>query len=226
MKDVEIDALTVDELRQLREAFDAGVKQFDAAVPAFEVEVKFAKGMSKVTFNERGEMLLDGKLVGETKREEVLKQLGLTHTNRGHGALRDTRVIANEAVLNAADGAGMSGQFASDEAMLRSVQAVKAEMARVETAKGTFTMSKSSRVIELPTTPNTGRSFVANGKLPTGVTPVNAAPFPGLPVSELPVTHVRAYLDEVKPGQWEITTIYPTYKPPAPVAPVPAAPTP
>jgi hypothetical protein len=211
MKGIDFEKLTAEELETLQKAFKQGVAEFDAATPAFSVEVKYASGTSQLTIGKKGELLLDGKAVGRTEREEVFKQLGLSHANRGHGALRDPLTIANEALQNAAKpkGAGMSSIFASDEKMLRSLEA-----ARVEVAAGRGVKSGASTLVDLPVTPDTGRVFVARSHIPAGAKPVSAQPFTSLPdVAELPVTHVRALFSETSPGVFKIEDIFPAFKP-------------
>ena len=102
----------------------------------------------------------------------------------------------------------MSSVFASDEAMLRSVEAAKAEVAAGKGVKsGAYTL------VDMPTTPSTGRVFVAKSKLPAGAKPLNPEPFTALPdVAELPVTHVRALFTETKPGVFEIADVFPAFK--------------
>jgi hypothetical protein len=210
-KGLEIEKLTAAELEALEGAFKAGVKEFDNAVPAFTVEVRYASGTSKLTIGPKGELILDGKVVGAgAEHAEVIQKLGLSHAYKGHGAKRDVLTIANEALQNAAKpkGAGMSGVFASDEAMLRSLEAAKADLAAGKGVKsGAYTLVDSA------TTPSTGRIFVAKAKMPAGATPVNATPFAALPdVAELPVTHVRALFTETRPGVFEIADLFPAFK--------------
>jgi hypothetical protein len=210
-KGLEIEKLTAAELEALENAFKAGVRNFESAAPAFSVEVRYAAGPSRLTIGSKGELLLDGKVVGAgAEHAEVMQKLGLSHAYKGHGAKRDVLTIANEALQNAAKpkGAGLSSVFASDEAMLRSVEAAKAEVAAGKGVKsGAYTL------VDVPTTPNTGRIFVAKFKLPAGATPVNTTPFTALPdVSELPVTHVRALFTEVRPGVFEIADLFPAFK--------------
>ena len=206
MKGIELEKLSAEQIAKLEEAFKTGVANFDAATPVFSVPVRFKSGTSSLTVGEKGELLLDGRLVGRTERDEVIKQLGLAHANRGHGALRDPVTIANEALQNALKpkGAGMSSIFASDETMLRSMQTAKADLAA---GKG-VAVGGGKTMVELPATPDTGRIFVANTKLPAGVTPLNATPLPNLAVSELQVTHVRALFE----GD-QLVDIFPAFKP-------------
>lgn len=212
-KAVDLEKLTAVELEALEGAFKAGVKDFESAVPAFTVEVRFASGTKNVTFGSKGELLLEGEALSAegARHGEVFKQLGLTHAYAGHGAGRDALTIANEAIQNAAKpkGAGMSSMFASDEAMLRSLEA-----ARVEVAAGRGVPSGARRLVQIPTTPSTGRVFVAKSKLPAGVTPLNETPFAALPdVAELPVTRVTALFTQTGPGTFEIFDIFPGFAP-------------
>ena len=178
----------------------------------FTLEVKYVSGTSKLTIGPHGELILDGRTVGAgAEHAEVMQKLGLSHAYKGHGAKRDVLTIANEALQNAAKpkGAGMSSVWASDEAMLRGVEA-----ARAEVAAGRGARSGASTLVDLPTTPSTGRVFIARSKLPAGVTPLNETPFAALPdVAELPVTHIRALFTETRPGVFEITDIFPVFKP-------------
>ena len=210
MKGINMESLTAEQLAQLEKAFNQGVAEFDAAAPVFSIEVRYASGTSRLTLGEHGELLLDGKRVGQTEREEIFKQLGLTHANRGHGALRDPLTIANEALQNAVKphGAGMAGMFASDETMLRSLSAAQAEV-----AAGRGVKSGARTLVDVPATPDTGRVFVARSHIPTGATPVNPQPFSTLPnVAELPVTHVRALFSEPRTGVFVIEDLFPAFR--------------
>ena len=155
-KTVDLEKLTAAELEALEGAFKAGVKNFESATPAFTVPVPFASGPKQATFGSKGELLLEGEELSAqgARHAEVFKQLGLTHVYAGHGAGRDVLTIANEALQNAAKprGAGMSGVFASDEAMLRSL-----ETARVEVAAGRGVTSGAHVLVDIPVTPGTGR---------------------------------------------------------------------
>jgi hypothetical protein len=159
-------------------------------------------------------LLIEGKELSAegAKHAEVFKQLGLSHAYAGHGAGRDVLTIANEALQNAAKqpkGAGMSSIFATDEAMMRSL-----ETARAEVAAGRGVTSGGKVLVDVPVTPSTGRIFVAKSKLPTGVTPLSETPFAALPdVAELQVTHVRALFTETAPGTFEIFDLFPAFKP-------------
>jgi hypothetical protein len=214
-KAIDLDKLTAAELEALEKAFNAGVKDFEgsvAAAPAFSVEVPFASGSQQATFGSKGELLLSGeRLSAEGARHAgVVKQLGLSHAYAGHGAGRDVVTIANEALQNAAKlkGAGMSSIFASDEAMFRGVEA-----ARAEVAAGKGIESGGKVLVDIPAAPGAGRVFVAKSKLPTGVIPINDAPFAALPdVAELPVTHIRVLFTKTTTG-FEIFDIFPGFKP-------------
>jgi hypothetical protein len=207
-KAVELEKLSATELEALQNAFKAGVKEFENAAPVFSMEVRYAAGTSKLTIGADGKLLLDGKAIGAgAEHAEVIQKLGLTHSYKGHGAGRDVVTIANEALQNAAKpkGAGMSSMFRSDETMLRSLQAAQADV-----AAGKGVRSGAYTLVDVPTTPNTGRVFVAKAKMPAGATPI---PFPALPdVAELPATHVRALFTETRPGVFEIADLFPAYK--------------
>ena len=170
-KAVDLSKLSTAELEALEAAFKAGVKEFETAAPVFTLEVKYVSGTSKLTIGPHGELILDGRTVGAgAEHAEVMQKLGLSHAYKGHGAKRDVLTIANEALQNAAKpkGAGMSSVWASDEAMLRGI-----EGARAEVAAGRGARSGASTLVDLPTTPSTGRVFIARSKLPAGVTPLN-----------------------------------------------------
>jgi Domain of unknown function (DUF4157) len=213
-KAIDLDKLTAAELEALEKAFNAGVKDFDgaaSAAPAFSVQVPFVSGSKQATFGPKGELLLEGeKLSTEgAKHADVLKQLGLAHSYAGHGAGRDVVTIANEALQNATKGTrnGLSSIFASDEAMFRSLEA-----AREAVAAGKGTMSSGKVLVDITATPGAGRVFIAKSKLPTGVIPINDAPFAALPdVAELPVTHIRALFTKSGTG-FEIFDIFPGFK--------------
>ena len=199
----------------------------------FTLAVPFVSGTSKRTIGSQGELMLEGRALGAgAKHAEVFQQLGLSHAYKGHGAKRDVLTIANEALQNAAkpSGAGMSSVWASDEAMLRGL-----EGARAEVAAGRGARSGACTLVDHPTTPSTGRVFIAKSKMPAGVTPLNETPFAALPdVAELPVTHVPTLFTETRPGASRSSTFSPCSShevqlaytaPPAPVAPVADRPT-
>jgi hypothetical protein len=168
--------------------------------------------LNKKLAGSKGELLLEGEQLSAegAKHAEVFKQLGLSHAYAGHGAGRDVLTIANEALQNAAKprGAGMSSIFASDEAMLRSLEA-----ARAEVAAGRGVASGAKVLVDIPATPNTGRVFIAKSKMPAGVTPLNETPFAALPdVAELPVTHVTTLFTRTGTG-FEIFDIFPGFRP-------------
>ena len=102
----------------------------------------------------------------------------------------------------------MISQWASDETMF-----VQLERTRAEAMAGKAVRQKNGEyVVELAATPDVGRVYVANSKLPGSAAVRNRAPFARLEVSEIAPTHVLAAF-KLKGGEYEITSIYPTYKP-------------
>ena len=73
--------LTAEQENQWRAAFNKGVSEYDATRPV--IKVPFSKGTRTVTF--RDKMLLDGNPIRDGERDDVLRKLGLTHTDDGHG---------------------------------------------------------------------------------------------------------------------------------------------
>jgi hypothetical protein len=185
---IDFDALDADAVEALARAFRVGSDEYAAdAARIFGVDVPYGATTRRLTFDEAGGMVLDGKPVGATKRDEIYKQLDLTHAHTGHGPAIDARVIANQA--NAPGKA--SGKFATDEAMIRAVADARARVAAGEGAA----LANGDTLIHIPATPNTGRAFSHRTAVPEGLEPLNAAPFEGLEdVVELTVTHVRAIL--------------------------------
>ena len=119
-----IGELTVEQRKQIKAAFAQGVREFDATRPV--VKVKFAKGERIVTFGE--EMLVDGKPVSMRQRGDVIEKAGFGHADERHGAYKDAAVLADQALDSLAEGDnGMIGQWASDEAMIGSLEPARAE---------------------------------------------------------------------------------------------------
>ena len=208
LQGIDVDALTVDQRRLWNRAFAEGISTFDAGRP--RIAVPSAKGPPSVlSFGDQ--MLLDGKPVSLAKRNEIIKRLGLAHADRGHGAARDVRTIANEAWLNfkpTSAGTGMSGIWASDEIMLKSAQTA---IAMRKAGLGTFNPRTGTWVIDFAELPSAGRAFMVSQRVPANVTPVARTPFTGLPVDELPVNNVRAFIRDGNPP--EIVTIFPSWIP-------------
>jgi hypothetical protein len=203
---LDIEKLSGDELKQWKQAFNRGVREFDATRTT--VKVQFKKGTKTITFAD--EMLIDGKPVGTRVRDDVMKELDLAHTDRGHGAFRDERTLANEALQNAAkpQGAGMSGQWASDEKMFESLARAKARA-----ASGFATRAPNSKwIVDLEASPDVGKIFAANSHLPPGAVVRRAVPVAGLPVTEIAPNKVRALFDRVN-GEYTLSSIFPIFEP-------------
>jgi hypothetical protein len=202
----DVGSLTAEQLTQWEAAFQAGVREFDLTRPT--IKVPSARGKSStLSFRGDGELLLDGKVIGETKRAEVMKRLELTHTDRGHGAARDPVTIANEALLNARNnqaGGGMSAVWRSDEAMIQSLNRARRELAagRGVAQPGNVT------IVQLESAGSEGRVFVANSHLPANARVVSASPFPGLAVTEIVANRIVAIF---KNGR--LSTIFPAWIP-------------
>jgi hypothetical protein len=206
LKDIDFDSLTKEQLDAFEDAWKKGVAQFKGE---FAIDVPYSSGSSRLTLSSADEILIEGRPIGQTERDEVIKQLGLTHANRGHGAKQDTVTIANEALKNAEapKGAGMSGQFSSDGEMLRYLELGRAQVATRGVPSG------SKWLVDVPLTTNPGRVFIAKTKLPAGVTPIDNLPIPSLPgVAELVPTHVRVLFDKVG-DTYVIFDLFPGWKP-------------
>ena len=197
--------LTAAQRKEWKRAFHQGLREYDATRPM--IRVPFKKGERLVSFGD--EMLLDGKPISEQDHKKVMELLDLGHTYKGHGAGRDARTLAAEAFADAEKGGdGMISQWASDETMF-----VQLERTRAEAMAGKAVRQKNGEyVVELAATPDVGRVYVANSKLPGSAAVRNRAPFARLEVSEIAPTHVLAAF-KLKGGEYEITSIYPTYKP-------------
>jgi hypothetical protein len=206
LKTLDLEALTAEQLAELKSAFRQGVREFDATRPS--LTVPFTKGAKQLTFAD--EMLLDGKPVGARARDDVMKQLDLTHTDRGHGAFRDPRTIANEALQNATKprGAGMAAQWASDEAMLESLQTAQR---RLKTGAG-VRQPNGKYLVDFDASAKVGRIYVATPGLPPNATVLNAEPFAGMAVTEIAPNRVRALFD-LENGTYTISSIFPIYVP-------------
>jgi hypothetical protein len=199
---------TAQEQKQIRAAFEQGVREYDATRPL--IKVPFKKRERIVTFGD--EMLLDGKAITGRERDDVLHKLGLRHTDDGHGVYQDAVTLADQAVDSAAaSGDGMIGQWYSDEAMLGNWQSAQAEAAAgrgVRQANGLYE-------VVIPAGPDVGRVYVANGRmagLGKTVTVRSYAPVAGRAVTEVAPNCVVAAF-ELKGGVYEIHSIYPAYKP-------------
>jgi hypothetical protein len=200
--------LSAEHERALRQAFEAGLQQFaeDAAKAGdvFRISVPFERGERALTFDEAGQMLLDGKKISKAKRDEVLELLDLTHANRGHGAHRDIKVVAGEANLEK----GLGSRFTTDEGFMRSVHDARQAFTdgrAVKLADGRFYVRLEARA-------EMGRCFVHRAKLPPGLKPLNPAPFAHLPdVVEVEVK----YIDAILLPDGSVRTLYPTGMPAA-----------
>jgi len=171
------------------------------------IKVPFSKRVRTVTFGD--EMLLDGKPIGERERADVLRKLGLTHTDDGHGVGREAYDLAVEALDNAAAGGkGMISQWASDEAMLGSWQ-----KARAEANAGRVVPTDNGKwKVELPATSDVGSVYVVGSRLPKTAGLRKWSPFADLAVREISPNRVWAIFRRNK-GIYEIDSIYPVFVP-------------
>ena len=199
-----IGEFTVEQRKQIKAAFAAGVREFDATRPV--IRVKFAKGEKVVTWGD--EMLVDGKPVSKRQRGDVMEQAGLGHADERHGAYKDAAVLADQALDSAAaNGDGMMSQWSSDEAMMGSL-----EPARAEAIAGRARRAPNNQwVVELPAAPDVGRVFVANSRLPKSATVLSRAPVAGKAVSTIAPSHVLAAFT-LENGVYELSSIYPIFK--------------
>jgi hypothetical protein len=196
---------TAAEQKQLNAAFAEGIREYDATRPV--IKVKFSKGERTVTWRE--EMLLDGKPITKRERRDVLERLGFKHADDRHGMYKDPVVLADQALDRAASGEdGMMGQWASDEAMLGTV-----DPARAELNAGRWVLANNgNRVVKISARADVGRIFVANSLRPKIAGVRNWAPVAGKAVTEIFPNKVLAAF-EPRNGGWEIASIYPIFEP-------------
>jgi len=206
LKTLDLEALAPEQVTEIKAAFRKGVAEYDATRPA--LSVPFKKGAKQLTFGD--EMMLDGKPLSARSRDDVMKQLGLTHADRGHGAFRDPRTLANEALQNAAvpGAAGMAGQWSSDEAMLDGLL----EAQRRAKAGAAVRAPNGKYLVDFDASAKAGRIFVADSHLPADATVLSTKPFAGLAVTEIAPNRIRAVFD-LTGGQYQINSIFPTYVP-------------
>jgi Domain of unknown function (DUF4157) len=181
-KSIDFNSLGPKEIEALEKAFKAGADQVsaEAAKTTFSIKIPYKSGERMLTLDDSGKLLLDGKPLAATKYEEVYKQLGLTHAYKGHGPSKNLADVAQEALTNKPSFA--SGKFSSERAFLESFEEAKAKF---------IAQGGKELKVEIEVTPDVGRAFMRNDKVPKGVTPM--LPFDAPPgVSEIPVTHVRA----------------------------------
>jgi hypothetical protein len=199
-----INEYTVQQRKQIKAAFAEGVREFDATRPV--IRVKFKKGDKVVTFGD--EMLVDGKPVSKRQRDEVIENAGFGHADGRHGPYKPAYVLADQALDSAAaGGAGMMSQWASDEAMLGSL-----EPARAEAMAGRAVPADNGQwIVDVPATPDIGRVFVVNSRIPKTATVLNRAPVAGKAVATIAPTHVRAAFT-LEDGVYELSSIYPYFK--------------
>jgi hypothetical protein len=201
-----LEGLTADEQAQLKAAFRQGIREYDATRPV--IRVKFNKRERVVTWED--EMLIDGKPISDRDREAVMRKLGLEHTDTRHGPYKDPVVLAQQALDRTAKprGSGMMGQWASDEAMLGSL-----EPARAELKAGHWVLADNGqRVVKLPARADVGRVFVANSRLPKIAGVRKWAPVANKAVAEIFPNKILAAF-ELRDGAWEISSIYPIFEP-------------
>lgn len=198
-KGIKFDKLGKEDLEALEEAFNEGVARADAEPPVFSVEVPYKGGARKLTFDDSGRMLLDGKPVPASRYDEIYKQLGITHIITGHGPSRDVLTVANEARMEPFS----SGKFASDKALLESMEKARADL---KAGKGIPIPGSKRQLIYLQATPDTGRAFMLRGRVPAGTVPLNPQPFESLDdVVELTVLRIRAVFE----ADGSFVTMYP-----------------
>ncbi len=197
--------LTAEEQQQLKAAFTQGVREYDATRPV--IRVKFSKRERIVSWGD--EMLIDGKRITRRERRDVLHELGLSHTDWRHGPYKDPVVLADQALDSAASqGDGMMGQWASDEAMLGSVEPARAELnagRAVLTDNGKYVAKFAARA-------DVGRVYVASSRLSKLAGVRNWAPVAGKAVAEIFPNKVLAAF-ELRDGVYEISSIYPIFEP-------------
>lgn len=196
---------TPEQRKMIKAAFAEGVRDFDKTRPTITVE--FAKGKRVVTWGD--EMLVDGKPVPKRVRDEVVEKAGFGHADERHGPYKDAAVLADQALDSAISGDnGMIGQWASDEAMMGNL-----EPARAEARAGRAIRAPNGQwVTEHPVTPDVGRVFVANSRLPKTATILDRAPVAGKAVSTIAPTHVKAAFT-LEDGVYELSSIYPVFNP-------------
>jgi hypothetical protein len=199
-EDVDWDALSADDLAAIEKAFDEGVTK---ATTELEIDVPFKSGKTrKLTFDEDGNMLLDGKRISTREREAVYKNLGLAHAHGGHGPARDPLTVANEA----RNPPYKSGMFTSERAMFDAL-----DRARRERAAGSGVSRGGGRTeVVVEGDPASSRVFVHRDHVPGGATPLPDPPFDALDdVVEPPATHVEVAFE----ADGSIVSIYPTSSP-------------
>ena len=200
-----VSEFTVEQRKQIKAAFAEGVREFDATRPVITVE--FKKGAKVVSFGDQ--MLVDGKPVSKRVRDEVVENAGCGHADERHGPYKDASVLADQALDSAAEGgAGMMSQWASDEAMLGSLAPAQAEAMAGRAVRA----DNGQWIVDLPATPDIGRVFVVNSRIPKGATVLNRVPVAGKGVATIAPTHVRAAF-ALEHGVYELSSIYPYYKP-------------
>jgi hypothetical protein len=99
-------------------------------------------------------------------------------------------------------------QWASDEAMLGSLGPARAEAMAGRAVRA----DNGQWVVDLPATPDIGRVFVVNSRIPKAATVLNRVPVAGKTVATIAPTHVRAAFT-LEHGVYELSSIYPYYKP-------------
>ena len=146
-----IDFENAEQVKVLRDAFESA---------NYSVGVPYAKGARTATFDEAGNLVLEGALAGPTKRKEVYKQLGALHAAEGH--LLKT---PQQAALAAKSENKAVSIFASDRDFLRFREQGKAQF-----QAGNFVRKgANANEVILEATPEIGRVFTVPGKLPAGV---------------------------------------------------------
>ncbi len=153
-KNIDFDNLKPEQLEAFRKAFKAGTDQIgaDAAKKVFSIDVPYKSGAKTVTFDDAGEILLNGKPITR-EYDEIYKNLGLNHVIKGHGPNRKLIDVINEARQDPF----LSGKFTTDRSLLDAVERAK-----------TAYKAKPERVVYIELAPSEGRAFARRDKVPPG----------------------------------------------------------
>jgi hypothetical protein len=165
----------------------------------FFVTARYSDGAKTITFDDAGEMLLDGKPIAASKRNEVYSHTGVRHAVDGHGAVHDDFVIAQRSVQEVV---GASSKFTTDEQMFRALSRANRALAQGRSVP----IPGARRMVTELAPPGTGRAFALHTRVPSTAKIINKKPYPAVPdVVELEVTHVVAIYE----ADGSLVTIYP-----------------
>ncbi|HUP60690.1 MAG TPA: DUF4157 domain-containing protein [Thermoanaerobaculia bacterium] len=173
----EIDLESPEKLKAVTEAFE----QASHSVP-----VRYAGGVRPATFDESGKLVMEGKVAGPAKREEIYKKLGVLHAAQGH-VLKTPRKVAEAAK----SGNKTESLMASDYLFLKFL-----DKARADFKAGKVVRDKGPNVAEvfMEATADMGRVFTVPGKVPAGLTGIPFEELEG--VVEIPVKRVVAAFND------------------------------